>query len=146
MGSEREIKFLRSQRVGYLGTADINGLPHVIPVCFEYARDTIFIAIDEKPKTTLRLKRLTNIEENPQVTLIVDHYNDMDWSELAWVMVKGTAKIIQSGAEHSEALKILRKKYSQLSAMNLERLPVICIAIDQMSSWGNLSFYKPTQG
>ena len=145
MGSEIEIKFLRNQRVGYLGTADRNGFPHVIPVCFEYLRGFIFIAIDEKPKTTLKLKRLTNIQENPQVTLVVDHYNDIDWSELAWVMVKGTAKIIQSGSEHSEALKILRNKYSQLSGMKLGKLPVICIAIHQISSWGNLTSNKSTQ-
>ena len=145
MGSEIEIKFLKNQRVGHLGTADKNRFPHVIPVCYEYSKGFIFIAIDEKPKTTLKLKRLANIEENPKVTLIVDHYNDIDWSELAWVMVKGTAKIIQSGPEHSEGLKVLRNKYSQLSGMKLEKLPVICITINQISSWGNLTSYRPTE-
>ena len=68
--SESVRAFLNSQPIGHLATADAQGAPHVVPVCFALINDEVFIAIDEKPKSTMRLKRLRNIEQNPQAALI----------------------------------------------------------------------------
>ena len=65
MLSAEELRFIESQRVAHLATADASGRPHVVPVCFAYLDGRIYIAIDEKPKRSLRLKRLRNIEKNP---------------------------------------------------------------------------------
>src|SRR3990172_7594427 len=103
MLSETDLRFVQRQRVAHLATADANGRPHVVPVCFAYLEGRFCIAIDEKPKRTRRLKRLRNIAENPSVALVFDRYDD-DWSRLGWVMVQGTASVIASGPEHDRAV------------------------------------------
>ena len=93
------------------------------------------MTIDRKPKSGRPLKRLRNIAENPHVTLTADHYDDEDWSRLRWVMVRGRAEILESGAEHDDAQARLRAKYSQYRAMDLAPLPVIAIRIERVTSW-----------
>ena len=95
-----ERAFLKGQRVAHLATADGAGIPNVGPVCFALAGDSIYMTIDRKPKSGRPLKRLRNIAENPHVTLTADHYDDEDWTKLRWVMVRGLAEILESGAEH----------------------------------------------
>ena len=90
MMSEPERRFLAAQRVGHLATADEGGAPHVVPVCFALADETLYITIDEKPKRDgdIPLKRLRNITANPQVAFTVDRYYE-DWTQLGWVMLRG---------------------------------------------------------
>ncbi len=138
MLSSRERLFLSTRRVGHLATADARGAPHVVPVCFGLSEDTLYITIDEKPKRVDRpLKRLRNILENPAVAVVVDHY-DEDWTQLAWVMVRGRAEILTVGTEHEQAQTLLRARYRQLNAMQIETLPVIAVRIEKVTSWGNL--------
>ena len=138
MPSQAESRLIESQRVAHLATADAKGRPHVVPVCFAYLGGRIYIAIDEKPKRSLRLKRLLNIEENPHVALVLDRY-DEDWSRLGWVLIQGTVAVIEGGPEHSQALEALREKYPQYREMALEERPVIGVRVERVSSWGELS-------
>ena len=137
MFSADQVRFTESQRVAHLATADANGRPHVVPVCFAYLNRRIYIAIDEKPKRSLRLKRLRNIEANPQVAIVLDRY-DEDWSRLAWVLVQGTAAVLDRGPEHGRAVAALREKYPQYLEMALEGRPVISVTAERVSSWGEL--------
>jgi coenzyme F420-0:L-glutamate ligase/coenzyme F420-1:gamma-L-glutamate ligase len=124
--------------VARLATADAAGQPHVVPVCF--ARSSIFIAIDEKPKKVRAsdLKRVRNILENPEVALTADRYAE-DWSLLAFVMVRGRAKLLDRETdEHSDAVRLLRGKYHQYEAMRIEDNPVIAIRPERVVSWGAL--------
>ena len=100
---EGERAFLESRRVAHFATADAAGVPHVVPVCFAIEGDSVYIAIDRKPKSGRPLKRLRNIAENPHVTLTADHYDDEDWTRLRWVMVRGRAALLEEGAEHAAA-------------------------------------------
>ena len=79
-------------RVAHLATADRHAVPHVVPLCFAVRGDTLYSAIDEKPKRRpgTMLKRLQNIAENPMVAAVADHY-DEDWIRLGWVMLRGRA-------------------------------------------------------
>lgn len=135
-------RFLASQPVAHLATASATGAPHVMPVCFGLVGDTAYVAIDEKPKTddVLRLRRLRNIAANPTVALVADRYDDHDWSRLAWVLLRGTARIVvPPGDEHALALVCLRDKYPQYRAMALEARPVIAIDVARSTSWGALA-------
>jgi PPOX class probable F420-dependent enzyme len=134
-----EAAFLAARRVAYLATADRQGAPHVVPVCFVHAEERIYITIDEKPKRRGELKRLRNIAENPTVALTVERFDDADWAKLGWLMVRGKAVILRDGSEHDAAQERLREKYRQLRNMELESLPVIAIHVAQVTSWGNLS-------
>jgi PPOX class probable F420-dependent enzyme len=137
MLSEKEERFVLSQRVGHLATADAAGSPHVVPVCYAYELGRFWIAVDEKPKRNMRLKRLKNIEANPRVSLVVDRYDD-DWSRLGYVLVRGSAALIERGPEHKRALAALRQRYGRYRGMRLEDRPVICITPERVISWGDL--------
>lgn len=128
---------LARARVARLATADRRGRPHVVPICFAAAGRRLYSAIDEKPKRAapLRLKRIRNIIANPQVALVVDAYRE-DWRRLWYILVFGTAKVIQAGtAEHAAALRLLRRKYRQYRAMRLEDRPVLAVTPSRIVTW-----------
>ena len=139
MLNEDQRRFLESRRVAHLATADARATPHVVPVCFALHENAVYVTIDQKPKGDPRsLKRLRNIAENPSVALVADRY-DEDWSRLGWVMLRGQAQILDSGAEHDLAQDLLRSRYPQYRMMQLAELPVIAIRIERVASWGDLS-------
>ena len=139
MLTDDQRRFLDWQRVARLATADADGRPHVIPICFATVGNTVYFSIDEKQKRKYGapLKRIANMRENPFVALVADHYDD-DWSRLGWVMVQGRADVLVSGDEHDRAQASLRARYRQLEAMRIEGLPVVAIRIEHAVSWGNL--------
>lgn len=110
-----------------------DGRPHVVPVVFAVDQDTIYTAVDAKPKTTQRLRRLSNIESNPQVSLLVDAYAD-DWTQLWWVRADGVATVHSDGAEVHTGYRLLRAKYPQYQSVSLNG-PVIEVAVRRWSSW-----------
>jgi PPOX class probable F420-dependent enzyme len=140
MLSDGERRFLAHQRIAHLATADRHAIPHVVPVCFAIAGDTLYITIDEKPKRrpVNALKRLRNIAENPAVSVLVDRYEE-DWARLGWVMLRGRAEVLREGQEHTDAQALLRARYPQLDAMQIAAYPVIAVRIERATSWGNLT-------
>ena len=139
MLTELQRRFVDKNRVGHLATAEKNGMPHVIPVCYAVSEATLYVTIDEKPKRRdVPLKRLRNILENPNAAFVADHY-DEDWTRLGWVMLRGAAEILYDGPEHDRAQAMLRERYPQYRAMNLAELPVIALRIERATSWGNLA-------
>jgi PPOX class probable F420-dependent enzyme len=143
MLSAQRRDFLLRSRVGHLATADRQGAPHVVPVCFAVAGDTLYITIDEKPKGDPRaLKRLRNIAENPAAAFVVDRW-DEDWTRLGWVMLRGPAEILAAGDEHDRAQALLCARYPQYRPMRLGPLPVIAVRIARVASWGDLSAERP---
>ena len=129
-------RFLRSARSGHLATADAKGRPHVIPVCYVFDGDAIYSVLDAKPKSTplRQLRRVRNILANPQVSLVVDHYEE-DWSRLRYVLVSGEAGLLEAGEEWSRAIVLLREKYPQYRDMNLDESPVIKITPVRFTPW-----------
>jgi coenzyme F420-0:L-glutamate ligase / coenzyme F420-1:gamma-L-glutamate ligase len=127
---------LRDARVARLATADAQGTPHVIPVCFAFGRGVIYSAIDAKPKRTSPrgLRRVQNIMANPRVALVVDYY-DEDWGRLRYVLVRGTAAIVDRGRDHHRAIARLRAKYRQYRTMRLEDRPVLKISRLTIVAW-----------
>jgi PPOX class probable F420-dependent enzyme len=127
--------------VARLATADAAGEPHVVPVCFALVGPTLYVPIDEKPKSieATRLRRLRNIAENPRVALVADVYDDRDWTRLGFVLVRATARIlINSDDERTVALAALRDKYAQYRDMALEERPLIAADITRVTTWGQL--------
>jgi PPOX class probable F420-dependent enzyme len=131
------LRFLRSARVAHLATADRFGKPLVIPICFVFDGKEFFSSIDEKPKrlSPQRLKRLRNIEENSQVSLVIDRW-DEDWRKLAYILVSGRARILLSGQKHRSAVSLLRKKYRQYRSMAIDQRPMIVISLRDVKVWG----------
>lgn len=143
-----EAAFLTRGRVGRLATADAAGEPHVVPVCYAFDGASVFVALDEKPKSVAvaRLKRVRNLLENPRATLVVDRYSE-DWSLLAYVLVRGGAFLLEpGGAEHAAAVRLLRGKYHQYERMRIGGNPVISLRPDKVSSWGALGVEAAGEG
>ncbi len=97
-------------RVGRLATVTPGGEPHLVPVTFVLVDDTVWTAVDGKPKRTRRLQRLRNIAANPRASVLVDHYAE-DWSQLWWVRADGSARVPAAGDEVAPALGALAAKY-----------------------------------
>ena len=117
-------------RVARLATIRRDGSPRVVPICFALDGDTLYSAVDEKPKRTRRLARLADIERDPRVEVLIDHYED-DWSGLWWVRLRGSARVV----EHDErALELLRAKYPQYRD-EPPGGPFLVVEIEEQLSW-----------
>jgi PPOX class probable F420-dependent enzyme len=127
------LRRLGQARVGRLATVDRQGVPHVVPFTFALDGRTLYWAVDRKPKRSTRLKRLDNIEANPNVALVVDHY-DEDWDALWWVRASGTGRILVDAGERDRALRLLAEKYDQYRTAPPEG-PVVAVDLVRVSGW-----------
>ena len=138
--SPEELAFVGDASVGHLATVDARNRPAVVPVCFAVLDgDDPFIVsvLDEKPKRVAarQLARVRNIRHQPEVMLVVDRY-DEDWLRLAFVQLRGTASLLEPGAQdHAGAIAALRRKYPQYRAMAIERRAVVAIRDLRATSW-----------
>jgi PPOX class probable F420-dependent enzyme len=112
--------FIAAARVARLGTADADGRPLVVPVCYAFDGRYWYSAVDTKPKRTpaRALQRVRNIRANPWVSVLIDYY-DEDWSRLRWVIIHGRAELLRPGREHTRARALLTAKYPQYAALRL---------------------------
>ncbi|HEU4362050.1 MAG TPA: TIGR03668 family PPOX class F420-dependent oxidoreductase [Mycobacterium sp.] len=131
-GLDPRDRFAR-QAVARLATVASGGAPHLVPIVFALRDDVIYTAVDAKRKTTPRLRRLANIEGDPRVSLLVDHYAD-DWAQLWWVRADGMARIHRDGPEMRLGRDLLRVKYPQYGSVALTG-PVIAIAVQHWAYW-----------
>ena len=119
-------------RVARLATTNPDGTPHVVPVVFALSGQTVWTAVDEKPKTTTALRRLDNVRARPRLSLLVDHYAD-DWSALWWVRADGTGTVLDA-AEAGDGLTTLVAKYEQYQRRPPPG-PVLRIEVTRWVSW-----------
>jgi PPOX class probable F420-dependent enzyme len=122
-------------RVGRLATLGADGRPHLVPICFALEADTLYSAVDEKPKRSRRLQRLENIRRRPEVSVLVDHYEE-DWTRLWWIRLDGTADVLEDEAERERVLALLAAKYEQYRA-EPPTGPVIEVRIDRWRGWAS---------
>ena len=125
---------LSSARVGRLATVGDNGAVHLVPFCFAVVTGLIVSAVDHKPKRTVRLQRVRDIESSGRASVLVDHYEE-DWSRLWWIRVVGRAAVHEPGSDVDRAARrALVEKYAQY-ADRMPTGPVYSIAIDEVSAW-----------
>ena len=115
--SETELLELLSEgRVATLATIRSDGRVDLVPCTYAFDDDVVVTAVDHKPKTTMDLKRLDNVRRFPEVTLLIEHYDDADWDRLWWVRLRGRAAVHTEGPEHRHAIDLLAKRYPQYAA------------------------------
>jgi PPOX class probable F420-dependent enzyme len=119
--------------VARLATIGADGRPHIVPITFGIDDETLYFAVDFKPKRTTNLRRLRNITANPMVSVLVDHY-ESDWDRLWWVRLDGTARIVTEPGEVEGALNLLAQRYEQYRTTRPAG-PVVAITIDRMTGW-----------
>lgn len=135
---------INKARVARLATVDSECKPHLIPVVFVFDNGYYFIPIDEKSKRQKpdRLKRVKNIQQNPNVTILIDEYNE-DWRKLYFVMIQGMASIIgDKKLEQRELLllerahRLLSDKYLQYQKIGIGEY-IIMIIPQKVITWKN---------
>jgi PPOX class probable F420-dependent enzyme len=124
---------VEAARVARLATTDPDGRPHLVPIVFVLDGDTLYSAVDAKPKRSRTLRRIENARERPDVTVLVDHYED-DWTRLWWVRLRGRARVLDGGEEAERALGLLAAKYRQY-ASERPGLPVLAIDVLEWRGW-----------
>jgi PPOX class probable F420-dependent enzyme len=119
-------------RIARLATVGATAQPHVVPIVFALAGETIYSVVDAKPKRTTELRRLRNVRSNPLVSVLVDHYDDTDWDALWWVRADGSARVLAvDSPEASHAIELLARRYPQQRATG----PVLAIDVKRWSAW-----------
>ena len=128
-------------RVGHFASSD-GKRPALVPVCFVLIGGTLYHAIDAKPKSRepRRLQRVLNARANPNAALLVDHYEE-DWRRLWYALFRGTARVLESGAEHERAVRALQNKYRQYRTTVPLASGALVIALDaqRLSHWQSSS-------
>src|ERR671918_224547 len=107
-------RLVAGARGARMATIDPDGRPHVVPLVFAMDGDTLYSSIDDKPKSTPRVRRLGNIRANPdRVTVLVDHYE---------------------GDERDQGLRLLAEKYPQYRDMPPQG-SVIVLEVTEWRGW-----------
>ena len=131
---------LQEARVARLATVDKPGQPHLIPICYAFDGAVFYTPIDDKPKRVKHqeLARVRNIRANPLVALLIDNY-DEDWSRLWYILVRGTASVLDDSEEKQKAMRLLKEKYPnyRMGLLSKKAL-VIGIRPQKITWWGNL--------
>ena len=122
-----------AEPVARLATVDRDGRPHLVPIVFVLVGETLYTAVDAKPKRSRTLRRIENARERPDVTVLVDHYED-DWARLWWARLRGRARVLEGGDEAVEALAALAAKYEQYRKRP-PGLPVLAVDLAEWRFW-----------
>lgn len=118
-------------RVATLSSVGAGGRPHAVPVTFALDGQRIVTAVDRKPKSTSALRRLANIAAHPDVTVLIDFYDDVDWTRLWWARADGVATVADPTPMH---IALLVAKYQQYEA-EAPPGPMITIEVSSWTGW-----------
>jgi PPOX class probable F420-dependent enzyme len=119
-------------KVARLATVDPQSRPHLVPIVFALAGETIYSVVDAKPKRTTELRRLRNVRSNPLVSVLVDHYDDSDWEALWWVRADGSARVLGlDQPEAGAAVALLARRHPQQRPAG----PVLAIDVERWTGW-----------
>lgn len=136
LAAEEARRRFAGARVARLGTIDLEGRrPHLVPVVFAVSGDTVFSAVDAKPKRSTALRRLANVGAEPGVSLLADHYVDDDWAALWWVRADGEGQVLAPDDPAARvAVDLLTQKYPQHAATPPTG-PVLAVEVRRWSGW-----------
>jgi PPOX class probable F420-dependent enzyme len=124
---------LAAARVARLATTDPDGRSHLVPIVFALDGETLYSAVDCKPKRSKTLRRIENARARPDVTILVDHYEE-DWERLWWIRLRGRARVLDKGDEREHALRLLAEKYPQYRSEPPDGA-VLAVDVTEIREW-----------
>jgi PPOX class probable F420-dependent enzyme len=126
-----------SSPVARLATVRPDGTPHVVPVVFALVSNTVFSAVDAKPKRTTELQRLANVRAEPRCALLADHYAE-DWRRLWWVRADGTAEVVEAPPAGHPGIQALVQRFPQYRDEPPSG-PLLVVTVQRWSGWASTS-------
>jgi PPOX class probable F420-dependent enzyme len=136
-GSPAELALLAEARRATLATMDPEGRPRLVPICYVVLDDVLWSPLDEKPKAiddVRTLARVRDIEARPEVAVLVDRWSE-DWSELGWLRLRGTARLVEPADVPAAVIAALRAKYPQYRDHDLEHRPALQVGVESVARW-----------
>ena len=130
-------RLFASSPVAHLSTVRPDGGPHVVPIVFALVGDTVFSAVDAKPKRSRDLQRLANVRAEPRCALLVDHYED-DWRRLWWVRADGTGKVVEAPPAEHPGIQALVQRFPQYRDEPPSG-PLLVVTVQRWSGWASTS-------
>ena len=126
-----------SHAVARLATVRPDGAPHLVPVVFALVGETVYSAVDRKPKRSARLQRLANLRHEPRCALLVDHY-EADWSRLWWVRADGSGVVVEGPSAAHPGVAALVERHAQYRE-EPPTGPLLVITVERWSGWSSTS-------
>jgi PPOX class probable F420-dependent enzyme len=123
--------------VARLSTVRPDGGPHVVPMVFALVEDTVYSAVDAKPKRSRALQRLANIRSDPRCALLVDHYED-DWRRLWWVRADGTGEVVDAPPAQHPGLRALVQRFREYRDEPPSG-PLLVVTVRRWTGWASTS-------
>ena len=93
--TEKELEYIRSQRLGRLATVRPDGAPQNAPVGFRYNAELDVIEIGGRAMS--QSKKFRNVEQNPNVAFVIDDVLP-PWQP-RFVEIRGTAQPLPTGGK-----------------------------------------------
>jgi PPOX class probable F420-dependent enzyme len=126
-----------SSPVARLSTVRPDGGPHVVPIVFALIEDTVFSAVDAKPKRSTDLQRLANVRADPRCALLVDHYED-DWRRLWWVRADGTGEVVDAPPVQHPGIRALVQRFPEYRDEPPSG-PLLAVTVRRWTGWASTS-------
>ncbi len=132
MDEDRAFELIGSSEVAVLATIRPDGTPRPVPVVYALLADRrLLTAVDHKPKSTRKLRRLSDLEHDSRVSVLWQHY-ERDWNRLWWVRVDGVATVLSEPTdEMRNALMARYRQYTDHSPQG----PWIVITPERVVGW-----------
>jgi PPOX class probable F420-dependent enzyme len=126
-----------ASHVARLSTVRPDGGPHVVPIVFALVGDTVFSAVDAKPKRSTALQRIADVRAEPRCALLVDHYED-DWRRLWWVRADGTGAVVDAPPVGHPGIQALVRRFPQYRDEPPSG-PLLVVTVQRWTGWASTS-------
>ena len=118
---------------GVLATLNAAHGAILVPACFAIDGDRLAIPIDSvKPKGSTALGRVRNLERDPRASLLVEHWDPVDWSRLWWVQLL-LVRTSEPDVLVAKLERLLRDRYLQYRDGPF--VDVLTFRIERVTGW-----------
>lgn len=140
------MKLIESESLARLAKSDHGVLATIhaargvdaVPVVFSVDDGFVAVPIDQvKPKSSPKLQRERNLEADPRATLLIDHWDPDDWSELWWVRAELRWETSVADDVALQLANQLSERFAQYRDKPFHRLLVFRIV--RLSGWAGTS-------
>lgn len=136
---------MKGHKVMTIATVRPDGYPQATTVTYANDGLTLYFGCDESSQ------KVRNIKRNRKVSLTIDH-DERNWNKIRGISLGGDAQVVKnSQKEFQRALKLMTKKFPQLSGLSDEDMkeftvvkvkPKVISLLDYTKGFGHTDLVK----